>query len=224
MQNNNSIIDMYKTGIYKITNTNNSKFYIGSAAISFKKRYNDHISSLKNNKHRNRHLQHSFKKYGLDCFIFEIIEICKEEIIAKEQYYIDTLNPHYNIARNVTSPMLGRKMNEESLARMSKFRKGKKFSKEHIEALSKVRKGFDSPKRREVREKMHKKQRIKIEAIDLTTNEITQHNSIHECSINLGLDATCISRVLSGKNGRSQHNGYTFRYVNKENTMDTLKL
>ena len=80
-------------GVYKITNTTNSKSYIGSAK-NFKKRAYQHTSSLRGNKHQNKHLQASWNKWGEDAFLFEVIEVVngdKGERYKVEQKYIDDL-------------------------------------------------------------------------------------------------------------------------------------
>lgn len=83
-------------GIYKITNLVNNKSYIGSS-INLNKRKNTHFRNLKNNKHPNLHLQASCNKYGINNFSFSIIEeSTKENLIEREQYYLDTLKPEYN--------------------------------------------------------------------------------------------------------------------------------
>lgn len=85
-------------GIYKITCIPNNKIYIGSSK-NIKKRFFNHISSLKHGKHENAYLQHAFNKYGIDNFKFEVIEECLlEELIQREQYWIDKLksaSPEY---------------------------------------------------------------------------------------------------------------------------------
>jgi hypothetical protein len=49
--------------------------------------------------------------YGEDAFAFELIEAVPDRDLlkAREQFYLDTLKPHFNIALSVTAPMLGRK-------------------------------------------------------------------------------------------------------------------
>lgn len=84
------------SGIYKITTLHNNEFYIGSA-ICYNKRISLHITNLKNNKHHSIHLQNIFNKYGINNLKFELIHNCdKENLIEKEQYYIDILKPKYN--------------------------------------------------------------------------------------------------------------------------------
>lgn len=58
----NRLNDITTTGIYKITNIKNDKFYIGSTSESFLKRWNHHINSLRRGTHKNMHLQSAFNK------------------------------------------------------------------------------------------------------------------------------------------------------------------
>ena len=58
---------MDKSGIYLITNLINNKVYVGSAA-NILKRWNDHIRTLKGNKHPNIFIQRSWNKYGEEVF------------------------------------------------------------------------------------------------------------------------------------------------------------
>lgn len=86
-----------KTGIYKIFNIITEDFYIGSA-VHFYNRKSKHLTTLRNGTHNNKHLLHAFNKYGEKAFKFFLIEECtKDQLPIREQYYIDALNPHYNI-------------------------------------------------------------------------------------------------------------------------------
>ena len=88
------------TGIYKIVNSLNNKFYIGSSK-SIYYRVAKHKSRLKKKKHANSYLQNSVNKYGLDAFKVLVIEECLEEdLLKREQHYIDTLNPEYNLVKD----------------------------------------------------------------------------------------------------------------------------
>jgi len=92
--------DKYKkSGIYKITNIINGNIYIGSAQY-LKARKTQHFQILKRNKHHSIHLQNAYNKYGKDAFVFEILEEHPiENLFSREQHYIDTLNPEYNILK-----------------------------------------------------------------------------------------------------------------------------
>lgn len=67
-------------GIYKISCSANSKFYIGSS-INIKTRFKQHKSKLEKNCHDNQHLQNAWNKYGAGSFTFEILEVIEESNI-----------------------------------------------------------------------------------------------------------------------------------------------
>lgn len=91
------------SGIYKICNINTNQFYIGSGS-SLKQRKSQHWGLLKYGNHYNKKLQNSWNKHGESSFVFEIIEECEEcKLVEREQHYIDTLKPFYNIRKEVTS-------------------------------------------------------------------------------------------------------------------------
>ena len=116
-----------KSGIYIIKTKINNRFYIGSA-VNLYSRKHTHLTHLRQKKHRNAKLQRFVNKYGIDNLFFECIELCeKEDLIIREQFYIDTLNPFYNIAR-IAGSTLGVKITKEQSEKLSKLRKGKKFS------------------------------------------------------------------------------------------------
>lgn len=62
------------SGIYRIINIINNKFYFGQAK-SFTIRKKKHFIALNGNYHSNLRLQNAFNKYGKDNFIFEIDNI-----------------------------------------------------------------------------------------------------------------------------------------------------
>ena len=83
-------------GIYKITNTATGDFYIGSSN-NVKRRWIDHKcpSRWKNNQNNPMYLD--FQKYGLENFVFEILEVVEPDKLKKtEQQFIETLKPTYN--------------------------------------------------------------------------------------------------------------------------------
>jgi group I intron endonuclease len=122
-----------KCGIYKITNINNNRCYIGSS-IDIHKRWNEHKNNLRKNKHDNNFLQNSWNKHGEDSFLFEIIEIVNDNkfLIIREQFYLDKMKSlnrvnTYNICLFANS-MLGFKHSDESKNKMSESRIGNKNS------------------------------------------------------------------------------------------------
>ena len=100
---------MDKSGIYKITNTANGKFYIGSS-INLKQRFNEHIGLLTKKSHPNFILQRSWNKHGRDKFTFEIIEECPNDqkvCFEREQYYLDLLKPYLEVGYNISKHAAG---------------------------------------------------------------------------------------------------------------------
>jgi len=82
-------------GIYKITNLENGKMYVGQS-VDINRRWKNHKRLLNNNKHQNKHLQSSWNIYGSEKFEFSIIELCNEnELDEKEIYWIDKLRTYH---------------------------------------------------------------------------------------------------------------------------------
>jgi group I intron endonuclease len=118
------------SGIYKIENFNNKNIYVGSAK-NFDSRWRYHKRDLRRNCHCNKKLQHSWNKYGEELFIFVKLEIVDDikMLIEREQYWMDTLKPEYNLAPKAGSN-LGIKMSDETRAKMSLDRTGKSHHSE----------------------------------------------------------------------------------------------
>lgn len=92
------------SGIYCIINIKNSKKYIGSSK-NIRQRLWSHRAELRHNKHENSHLQNAWNKYGEHNFDYYILEKCEESLLLeKEQLYIDTINPEYNMNKETQRP------------------------------------------------------------------------------------------------------------------------
>lgn len=90
------------TGIYKISNKDNGKVYIGKSK-DIMQRWSAHERALQANNHHSPKLQMDFNNYGgIEAFEFSIIEICAaSELNDKEKYYInkfDSINNGYNVS------------------------------------------------------------------------------------------------------------------------------
>lgn len=125
------------TGIYQIFNTVNNKRYIGSA-LNIEKRWRLHKFHLKIGKHHSNILQKAWNKYGDEKFKFIVLVTCpKEELIIKEQSFMNLLKPEYNICK-VAYSWAGNKHSDESKLKMSLATKGKPKSEEHKAKISKL--------------------------------------------------------------------------------------
>jgi group I intron endonuclease len=94
---------MVTIGIYKIQSLNNpNRCYIGSAKNIFH-RWQLHLYQLIRNKHHSIKLQRHFDKYGEVDLQFSILEsfnfISKENLLSREQHYINLLNPYFNSSK-----------------------------------------------------------------------------------------------------------------------------
>lgn len=82
--------------VYRITNTITGDFYIGSSK-DVKRRWAAHKCQSKWKQYPNNPMYLDFQKYGIDKFVFEIIEEAEPEHLKEaEQEFIETLKPTYN--------------------------------------------------------------------------------------------------------------------------------
>lgn len=86
-------------GIYKYENKLNGHIYIGQSQ-NIEKRYQQHLYDAKNRPERGSGVDVAIRKYGIENFSFEILELCSlEDLDKREQYWIqryDSYNTGYN--------------------------------------------------------------------------------------------------------------------------------
>lgn len=86
--------------IYKITNIQNNKVYIGQTIRPVEQRFHRHMNDALNNI-LDTHFARAIRKYGKENFIIEMIDTAEsqDELNQKEQYWIryyDSVNKGYN--------------------------------------------------------------------------------------------------------------------------------
>lgn len=188
------------TGIYKITNKNNGKVYIGQS-VDISHRRSCHEYDLKNNRHKNIYLQRAYNMEP-DAFSFEIICYCNEEDLDElEMFYINKYNSadsHYGYNLDKSARGTGRK-SEETKRKMSEVKKGNtamcgiKLSEEWKKHLSEAQ--------------PHKKRVICID-----TGEV--YESFADAARRTGLNRSKIVSVCTGK--RKTTGGLKFRYADSK--------
>ena len=133
-------------GIYKITNKINGKVYIGQSQ-DICKRWHEHKNNIKRERYSHVLLYKAFIKYGIDNFIFEIVEKCEENSLSeREIYYIDKFRSYvgfddsngYNMTlggegiRGAERTIEWRLHLSEGHKGISTWNKGKKYSLPHM--------------------------------------------------------------------------------------------
>jgi len=187
-----------KLGIYKITNLQNKKVYIGSSADVTSRRAT-HFRDLKNNKHVNKHLQRAYNKYGKDNFEWEILEHIKDldDLLKREQYYIDEYSAcnrdkGYNIL-TIAGSTLGRKLSAEAKLKMSISKKGRVLSDETKKKLSTAHKGNTHTEETKNKMSMLRKGKKFGPMSEETKKKISGHAN---CRLQLGKKRPDISKII----------------------------
>jgi group I intron endonuclease len=135
--------DIHKTGVYKITNTVNSKIYIGSTRDSFKARWKNHIVKLRAGTHPNKYLQSSFNKHKESVFEFTVVEIIEDNnsILDREQFYLDLYQCYNkNIGYNQEIKVFKSEISAEVKLKISKTLK-EKYKSGELTPKNPLRKG-----------------------------------------------------------------------------------
>ena len=217
--------------VYQHKNKINEKVYIGITSQKPEQRWGSQGCNYKSSPH----FYSAIQKYGWDNFEHNILftDLTKEQACLKEQELIKEYNSTnrefgYNstsggdiftmneetrqkmsqaMIRNQNG--LGHPCSEEKKEKISNAQKGRKFTEEHKQKLSEAAKNRHVPcseeKKQILKEKSHKKS-VYCEELDKI------FESVQECSRQLGIPATSISKLCNGR-GKTLK-GYHLRYYN----------
>lgn len=123
-----------KSGVYRWINNTNGKSYVGSSVDLSKRLYRYYSLAHLIDGAKNSYIYRALIKYGYGSFSFEILEFCnKENVLEREQYYLDLLKPEYNILLTAGSP-LGYKHTEKAKEKILE-RGIRKLSQERLEQV-----------------------------------------------------------------------------------------
>lgn len=147
------------SGVYQIICNRNQKIYIGSA-VNLSKRIKRHLFELRNKKHPSKHLQNAFNLYGEETFSVIVLEeynsITRDNLVLREQYYLDNLKPYdrnvgYNTCpiakspahlalseehrKNISSGLKNHYVSQETRDKIGNAHRGKTMSSESIEKI-----------------------------------------------------------------------------------------
>ena len=177
-----------KAGVYMWTNLKNDNTYIGSSVnLSPRLLKYLNVNTLRKNKML---INLAILKHNLENFSLDILEYCSpKDVIKREQYYIDTYKPVYNILK-IAGSSLGYIHNETSLAKMSS----------RIVSEATLNKMKQRKQSEETKDKIRKAIGIPVKVIDIDKEEITIYASKKEAGLHLNTYDTRIGRYIrSGK-------------------------
>lgn len=201
-----------KKVIYKIENNINDKIYIGSTE-NFNLRYNQHKHHLLKRMHHSRILQNFVNKYGFNSLSFKIIEENVINLIEREQFYIDSLNPFFNI-RKIADSMKGTKRTEEQKKYMieqrilkSPYKKGWKHSKESLEKMRINRKVLKLSEETKIKIGLANKGRLVSDETKLKISESNKGKIVNESTkLKLSVQKKGVLNPMYGKSKNLHHN------------------
>lgn len=142
--------------IYKVTNVENDKFYIGKTKKPIEQRFKEHLRDSRNGKTWCV-LHDAIRKYGEDKFLIESILTCNDEktLNTKESDIIEQLQPDYNSAPGgqggairtglkhsnetkdkIRSKAIGRKASLATREKMKQARLGRKIPREIVDKIA----------------------------------------------------------------------------------------
>lgn len=196
------------------------------SSVNLSRRFSQYYSSnYLASPNRKMAIYRALLKYGHQYFQLEVLEYCDpSNVIDREQFYLDLLEPEYNILSQAGSS-LGFKHSEETLG---KFR-ARRHSEETKQIISEARVGRKASE--ESKRKMSEAQREicnpgryikgnnkplgsgrpnqKIEVFDLKENTTTTYDSISAAAIASGVLLPTVRNYLA----RNQQKPYKGRYI-----------
>src|SRR5258706_10765176 len=126
----------------------------------------------------------SLLKYKLNNFTLEILEYCSiEDVLKREQFYLDSLNPAYNILK-VAGSSLGYTHTEASLLKLSK----------HTRSNATLIKMKARIQTESTRQKIRNAISIPVQITNIYTKEVVIYSSKLEAGLALGVSDSTIGR------------------------------
>ena len=168
--------------IYKITNIQNNKVYIGQTIRQIEQRFHRHLNDALNNI-LDTHFARAIRKYGKDSFIIEEVDNAQtqDELNQKERYWIqyyNSVNEGYN-ETDAISKCGGNTYQSKTKEEMEVIK----------EKIRQTKIGSKNPMAR------------KIKRTNIITNEIDVFDTVISCAKACGIKngKTSISDRLNGK-------------------------
>lgn len=117
---------MNDSAVYMIQNVQNHKVYVGSSK-QVRQRRNKHFSALRRCCHENYKLQAEYDMFGTESFRWVVLEYIDSDDLSvlesREQFWIDKLQPEYNIRPTAVNSFWEYKTEESKRIAAEKCRK-----------------------------------------------------------------------------------------------------
>jgi hypothetical protein len=140
-----------------------------------------------------RIIDRALLKYGYSNFMFEILEYCtKDNVLEREQYYIDLLKPIYNIVK-IAGSTLGYKHSNETKEKMKNLNISDEVRKVRLESIAKASEA----------------NKVKVLVVNIKTKEMIEYLSMTEAGKALGVKKETIGDAI--KNKRVIHKSFICR-------------
>lgn len=195
-------------GVYKITNVLNQDSYIGSSK-NIEERWKKHLYLYnRKGRHYNYHLYRAMRKYGVENFKFEVLEICTEpDRLERERHYFFLINPKYNEMVPRDNRLFSEEKRQDFKDRCKEAWKTRSQESKN-KAFENLKKGYRS----QAYMKMVKQRRPVI-ATRLSDGEQILFASLADAERAVGVQKSSIHQIVSSNHPRTSSKGYTFRYV-----------
>lgn len=182
-------------GVYAIHCLESGKVYVGRS-INLRRRFYEHNSRLRHNKHPNHYLQRAYIKYGPDAFVFDVLsQAIDEAVLAKmEAHFLKLFRCQAPIGFNlevITSDLVSRP-SDETRSKIGKAHRGRRFSAQTLANMSSGQRGRRHSPR--TRDKMASSQRDRADNRRYTLNGETL--TITDWSKRVGLGVPTINYRL----------------------------
>lgn len=193
-----------KAGIYRFVNTATGDCYVGSSSDLNRRRL-QHLNSLRKNKHHSYRFQEAWNDYGETQFDYEVLEELeitenlKDQLFNREQYWINIIEPEYNILPAAGST-LGYHHTEETKRKISETTTGVKKSAEHSKHISEGQKGKLLTEEHKEKLSQAAKKRKNMSHHSIISIDGIIYNSLKEASEKTGIKYNTIQKRLKNPN------------------------
>lgn len=186
--------------IYIIRNTINNKVYIGQTKVSVETRWQEH---LRHAKYGDQVISRAMRKYGVNKFYIETLEICDINIIDyREMYYIDLYDSTnkskgYNVSIGGKTPKFKRKA--LSISTLIDLYKSQGFTLDEIAKKFEVTRYIITTELRnagvEIKERYREGEKFNKVGKDILLKALQEYKSLRKAAKSLNMNYTTFRKA-----------------------------